>query len=578
MLPPRPSVVPLLRTLRLYERGDLRGDATAGLTTAVMLIPQAMAYAMLAGLPPIVGLYASLVPLALYAAFGSSRQLAVGPVAMVSLLVATGVGALAPVGSREFISLAVLLAGMVGLLQLAMGLVRAGFLTNFLSHPVLSGFTSAAALIIGFSQLKHLLGVSIPRSHHVHEILRGAAAQLDAINTPTVLLGVGSVALLTALKKYRPMFPRAVVVVVLGSLAAWLLGLTEEGVGIVGAVPGGLPRPQLPMMSLEAMRALLPIAVTIAFVGFMESISVAKTFARRDRYHVDANQELIGLGMANLGATIFGAYPVAGGFSRTAVNAQSGAKTPVASLITAGVVGLTLLFFTPLFFYLPKAVLAAIIMTAVFGLVDVAEVRHLWRVKRSDLALLGITFVATLTVGIELGIAAGVTASLLWFVVRKTRPHTAVLGRLPGTSVYRNVERNPSAETFPGTLIVRMDAAFYFGNVEFLRRTLQRCESAAAECLRAVVVDASAMNELDASADAALHAILEDFSQRGVRFVMAGVKGPVMDVMRRSGFDVALGRDHFFLTVHHAVAALEGGATHGLTDMLGPLVPHAVPS
>lgn len=550
--------MPFLSWLPGYDRANLRGDILAGLTTAVMLIPQAMAYAMLAGLPPIHGLYASIVPLAIYALFGTSRDLAVGPVAMVSLLVATGVGALAETGSEMFIAYAILLALMVGVMQLVMGVAKLGFLVNFLSHPVISGFTSAAALIIGFSQLKHLLGVDIARSKHVHEILTQAFAHLGEIEPITLGIGVGAVALLMALKKWKPGFPRALAVVGLGTAAVFFLGLQESGVAIVGDVPAGFPAPSIPTMDLDAMKQLLPIALTISLVGFMESISVAKAFANRKKYEVDANQELIGLGLANIGGAFFRAYPVTGGFSRTAVNAQAGSKTGLASVFTAGVVALALMFFTPLFYYLPKAVLAAIIMVAVFGLVDVAEIKHLWQVKKSDLALLAITFAATLTLGIEEGIATGVGASLLWFVVRTTRPHFAVLGRLPNTDAYRNVKNHPEAQTLDGVLMVRMDAQFYFGNVSFLKDRLSELEEeSVAGPLKAVVIDASSMNQLDSSADQALHDLAKAYDDRGVTLLVANVKQPVWDVLEKSHFVEEHGKEHFFLTVHDAAVHAE---------------------
>lgn len=548
--------LPLPAWLRDYQRADLRGDLIAGLTTSVMLIPQGMAYAMLAGLPPIVGLYASIAPLVLYALFGSSRQLAVGPVAMVSLLVAAGVGAIAEQGTEAYLAYAVLLALMVGAIQLGMGLLRAGFLVNFMSHPVISGFTSAAALIIGLSQLKHLLGLDLPRSHHIHTVLLGAAERLGEVHLATLLLGAGAIAALLLLKRWRPTFPGALLVVVAGTLAVVGLDLSSGGVAIVGEVPGGLPDLGLPPLEFDSITSLLPTALTIALVGFMESVSVAKAFARRNRYEIDPNRELIGLGVANLGGALTGGYPVTGGFSRTAVNAAAGARTGLAALVTAGMITLTLLFLTPLFTFLPKAALAAIIMTAVFGLVDLREVAHLWKVKRSDLALLVLTFVATLSLGIEEGILTGVVASLLWFVVRTTRPHTAVLGRLPGSEVYRNLENFPEATARPGVLAVRVDAQFYFGNVTFLKDELRRLEEAAATTLCAVVVDASSINNLDSSADAALHEIAEGYEERGVQLHFATVKGPVREVMARSGFTARLGDDHFHEDLAAAMAAL----------------------
>jgi SulP family sulfate permease len=556
-LAPKPSGVrrylPFLGWMKGYDRKNLSGDLSAGLTTAVMLIPQGMAYAMLAGLPPIVGLYASLVPLALYSLLGTSRQLAVGPVAMVSLLVAQGVAPLAETGTEAFVMYAVLLAGMVGVIQLLMGVFRLGFLVNFLSHPVVSGFTSAAALIIGFSQLKHLLGIDLARSKNIFTILENAFAALGDWHIATLVIAVASIALLLGLKKWKPVFPRALAVVVLGSLAVFLFGLHDAGVAIVREVPAGLPSPSLPSLDVSAMQQLLPIAVTISLVSFMESISVAKAFARKNRYEVDPSQELIALGAANIGGTFFGAYPVTGGFSRTAVNGQAGAKTPLAGLVTAAVIGLTLLFLTPLFYYLPKAVLAAIIMTAVFGLVDIAEVKHLWKVKRADLALLAITFVGTLGLGIEEGILIGVGASLAAFVFRTSRPHVAVLGRLPNTDEYRNVKNYPEVELTPGVLAVRFDAQFYFANVTFLKDTLRDLELAAAEPVTTVVLDASAMNQLDSSAEAALADLYDSYADRGIDLVVAGAKGPVREVLKRSGLWERLGDEGLALTVHEAV-------------------------
>ena len=553
--------LPLLRSLQDYRSATLKDDLIAGLTTAIMLIPQAMAYAMLAGLDPIVGLYASTVPLVLYALFGTSRQLAVGPVAMVSLLVASGIGAAVATGGvagdpASIAGLAALLMLMVGVMQLGMGLVRLGFLVKFLSHPVIAGFTSAAALIIGFSQLKHVLGVNIPRSHHVHTILLEAVRQAGDINWLTFGLAAASVAALMSLKRFAPRFPRFLLVVAGGALAVWGLGLDSLGVAIVGEVPSGLPAPSLPSLDLASVQALLPIAVTIALVGFMESISVAKNFARAAGYELDADQELKGLGLANIGGAFFGGYPVTGGFSRTAVNAQAGARTGVAAIITAAVVALTLLFLTPLFYYLPKAVLAAIIMTAVFGLVDIKEARHLWHISRADLAMMGVTFAATLTLGIEQGILAGVAASLLWFVWQTSKPHVAVLGRLPGTTVYRNVKRNPKAPTAPGVLALRIDAPLYFANTAFLKATLARLEEELDAPLTALVLDAKAISSVDASGDALLHELVDDYLARGVEVWMAGLRGPVLDVLEASGLIEKLGQGRLVHRVHEAVDAL----------------------
>src|SRR5699024_8306075 len=378
------------------------GDLSAGLIVAIMLIPQGMAYAMLAGLPPVIGLYASTIPLFIYALFGSSRQLSVGPVAMLSLLVLTGVSTMAEPGTEKYISLTLLLMLMIGLIQFLMGLLRLGFIVNFLSHAVISGFTSAAAIIIGLSQLKDLVGVKLEANHVLMQLIE-TFTRLPEIHPITVMIGVGSIILLIVFKNYIRQIPGPIVVVVLGIFLVSRLQLEKVGLAIVGQVPQGLPTFSLPTFSIDAVIALLPIALTISFVGFMESIAMAKALASREKYHIEPNRELIGLGLANIGGSFFSAYPVTGGFSRSAVNYESGARTPLATIITAFLILLTLLFFTDFFYYLPKAVLAAIIMVAVYSLIDIKEALHLFNIRRVDGWTWLITFIATLSVGIEQG-------------------------------------------------------------------------------------------------------------------------------------------------------------------------------
>lgn len=564
--------VPILASLKGYTRATFRDDLTAGLTTAIMLIPQAMAYAMLAGLDPIIGLYASILPLVAYAVFGTSRQLAVGPVAMVSLLVASGVGALANPGTPEYLSYAILLSLMVGIMQVGMGLARLGFLVDFLSHPVVAGFTSAAAIVIGASQLKHLLGVDLPRSHHVHEIFHHAILEAGHTHLPTFAIGIGSLVSLVLLKRWNPRFPRFLAVVVIGTLAVWGLDLQAAGVAIVGDVPAGLPGLTLPTFDLSAARDLLPIALTISLVGFMESIAVAKAFAREGGYELDADAELRGLGAANLVGAFTSAYPVTGGFSRTAVNAQAGARTGVAAILTAAFVALTLLFLTPSFYYLPMAVLAAIILSAVAGLIDFAEARHLWKVSRPDLAMMGLTFAATLGLGIEEGIAIGVFASLAWFMRKVQRPHVALLGQVEGTQAYRKLERNPTARPIPGALILRMDAPLFFANATFLKNTLRDLEAARTEPLRAVILDCTGIGQVDASGATALDDLVDDYRQRGVAIYLAGVHEPVQALLDRAHLPDRCGEAAFTLSVHEAVqragragdcGCVDGAATEG---------------
>ena len=543
---------PPLKWLPKYGSDDLQGDLVAGFTVGIMLIPQGMAYALIAGLPPIYGLYASLLPLVLYALFGTSKQLAVGPVAMVSLLVAAGVAPHASGDMGRYIELAVLLAFMVGVLQFAMGVARFGFLTNFLSHPVLSGFTSAAALIIGLNQLKHLLGIDLARSSYVHEILWGALQNMGATNLTTLATGVGSIVILVGLKRWNKAFPASLVVVVISILTVWGFDLHKQGVRIVGSVPSGLPEMSAPSLAMGDLQTIWPTALAIALVSFMESIAVAKVYASKNRYEVDANQELIGLGLANIGGALLQSYPVTGGFSRTAVNAESGAQTNLAGLISAGVIALTLLFLTPLFYYMPNAVLAAIVMVAVVGLIDVEEARFLWRVKRADFALMMTTFAATLGLGIEEGILVGVIVSLIVVIHRSSRPHSATMGRLPETNTFRNVKRHAEALTRSDVVVYRMDASLYFANTSFLKDEIHQI-MVEDPALKQLVFDAYPVNDIDATGAETLKEIIEDFHESGYKFYFAGVKGPVMDVLKRAGVVDLVGEDHFFMEVHTAV-------------------------
>lgn len=559
---------PLAQQMQSYDRDALQGDLSAGLTVGVMLIPQGMAYALIAGLPPIYGLYASLIPLVVYALFGTSRQLAVGPVAMVSLLVAAAVGPIAGGDMELYIGMTLLLSLMVGVLQFGLGLARFGFLVNFLSHPVLSGFTSAAALIIGLSQLKHLLGIDIPRSNFIHEILGTAIQQAGDVHGITLAIGIGSILLLIGLRRWLPMIPGALGAVVATTLLVWGLDLHEMGVSIVGSVPDGLPAFTVPPMDADAVRRLVPSALAIGLVGFMESIAVAKVYASRHRYEVDANRELVGLGLANIAGAFFSAYPTTGGFSRTAVNDDAGSKTNLAAVFSAGIIALTLLFLTPLFYFLPNAVLAGIVMVAVFGLMDIEEAVHLWKVDRTDFGLMMLTFAATLTLGIEQGILAGVIVSLIVVIYQTSQPHTAVMGRLPGTKTYRNVNRNPEALTHSHTVIVRMDADLYFANASAFKDLMLEIDLKD-DSLETVIVDMYPVNQIDSTGAHTLHEVIETCHRNGIDVLLAGVKGPIKDVLDDTGLSDDLGDDKFFLEVHNAVRAADPSAVGVEEDPAG---------
>lgn len=544
---------PVLKTIRNYRTPDFKGDLNAGITVGIMLIPQGMAYAVLAGMPPVYGLYASIVPLLIYALFGTSRQLAVGPVAMVSLLVIAGVGEMAEVGSDRFIQLAILTALGVGIVQFLMGLFRMGFLVNFLSHPVLSGFTSAAALIIGASQIKNLLGVNLPRINYVHEIVAGLSQQLSEIDPVTAAIGLGSIAAIILIRKWKKTFPSALFVVAAGTLVTFGFGLAEEGVKIVGEVPKGLPSFDSGFVNFSDLKLLIPTILVISLVSYMESIAVAKAIAKKYSYKVDANQELIGLGMANIGGSFFQSFPTTGGFSRTAVNDQSGANTTLAAIISAGIIALTVLFLTPLFYYLPSAVLAAIIMVAVAGLFDYKEMVHLWKTDREDFAMLMVTFVATLALGIEEGIGIGVLISLALVIYSSSKPHSAELGRLGTSKTFRNIDRYNEAKVSDDVLIYRFDAPVYFANVEHFKEQIDRKVEKHGKELRLIILDASAINTIDSTGVHMLTELIHELNERGVSLYIASAIGPVRDKLKKSGVVELMGEHTYFFDVDDAL-------------------------
>ena len=563
--PPRPRTNPATRLLPIlswgpaYDRRDLRADLAAGVTIGAMLVPQAMAYALLAGLPPEVGLYAATIPVLVYAVFGTSRQLAVGPVAIVSLLTASALAPIVEEGTAGYLAAAALLALMVGVVHIVVGFGRLGYVVNFLSHSVLVGFTAAAAIIIGLSQAKHLFGISIERQDHVYQTVVEVVRHLGDTNGPTLAVGAGALGALIALKRLAPRVPSALVVVVASIVAVEILDLESRGVRVVGEIPDSLPTFGLPELSGSLIGDLAVTALVITMVGFMESIAVAKVYARRHGYTVDPDQELIGLGAANVAAGLFGGYPVTGGFSRTAVNDTAGAKTPLASIVTAAIVVVTIAFLTPLLSSLPNAALGAIIIVAVIGLIDVAEMRHIARVKRSDLIGLGVAFGATLVLGIELGIAVAVVASMLVVFARMSMPHTAVLGHVEGTTSYRNVERFPEAATVDGVHLIRIDAALSFVNAANVRTRLLRCADELGGCgpggPRALVLDASGINDIDATGVEMLDQVLGELAEQGVTVHVADVKGPVRDVLHRAGLWDGLA-DRIHASTHDAVEAI----------------------
>lgn len=520
-----------------------------------MLVPQGMAYAMIAGLPPVYGLYAAMIPQVVYAIFGTSRQLAVGPVAMDSLLVAAAVTMLAEVGTDQYIVLAILLAFMMGMVQLLLGLFRMGFLVNFLSKPVISGFTSAAALIIGLNQLKHLLGIDIARSNYIHTILYEASQQWSSINIIALAIGIAGIIILKNIKKLHKAIPGALIAVVLGILLVQFLHLDDAGVKIVGVVPEGLPGFVVPDLGSTHFNELIPAALTLALIAFMEAVSVAKSIQanHKGEYEIDANQELIGLGLGNVVGSFFGSFPTTGGFSRSAVNEQAGAKTNLAAIISAALIALTLLFLTPLFYYLPNAILASIIMVAVFGLIDSKYPIFLWKTRKEDFIMLMIAFIVTLLVGIKEGILLSVVISLVAMIYRSTRPHYAVLGKFPDSKVFRNIERFDDLVIREDILSIRYDADLYFANTSHFIDSIKKEVEKKGSKLKLVIVQGNSIAHIDSSAYLALSELIQELEKQNIIFYFSDLIGPTRDFLKSAGIDQVGEKEKSFDDVDSAI-------------------------
>ena len=550
--------IPILSWLPGYNKAALSGDLSAGLTVGVMLIPQGIAYAMIAGLPPIYGLYTAMTPQVIYAIFGTSRQLSVGPTAMDSLIVAAGITSIATVGPDNYIAAAIMLAFLMGLMQLAFGVFKLGFLVNFLSKPVISGFTSAAAIIIGLNQLKHIFGIEIPRSNQAHSLLYDTGIAINSTNLITLCLGIGTILTIIILKKYLKKIPAALTAVILGILIVKFFHLDLYGVTIIRDIPTGLPTPSIPDFTQNYFKDLLPLALTLSLIAFMEAISQAKAIEdKHNDYKVDANQELIALGLSNIVGSIFKSYPSTGGFSRTAVNDQSGAKTGMSFIIAAGVVALTLLFLTPLFYYLPKAVLGGIIIVAVVGLINIKYPLKLWKYKKDDLIMLLGTFAVTLTIGIKEGIIVGVILSLGFLIFRSTRPHIAECARIEGTDYFKNVERFENAKGRKDVLILRFDGQLYFANTNYFKDQLNDMIAKKGPTLKLVILNAEAINHMDSSAVHMLDKTIKDLCKKEIFFAVAGAIGPVRDLIFNSGLAETIGKELMFVEVNKALECLD---------------------
>ena len=551
---------PFLQWLPKYSKRDFPKDLLAGFTVAIVLIPQGMAYAMIVGLPPVYGLYASLFPLVVYAILGTSRQLAVGPVAMDSLLVAAGLGALSISSFDAFLATLLFLTLLVGLIQIILGFLRMGFFVNFLSKPVISGFTSAAALIIIFSQLKHLLGITIEGSSKFHELVFNAVQNLGETNFFDLGFGVIGILLIAGLKFWNKRIPGILIAVVIGTLAANIFNLENEGLKLVGAVPGGLPHMSLPFSNLDTnvhyLKDLWPIALTLALIGYLEAISIGKGIEEKNNEdHIDANQELVAIGASNITGSFFSSFPVTASFSRSAINNETGARTNLSGLITALLVLITLLVLTPLFYYLPKAILASIIMVSVFGLIDWNYAIRLWKHRKDEFTLLILTFLFTLFIGISSGILIGVLISLLLMVYRTSKPHIAVLGKIRDTDYYKNINRfDKTIEIRKDLLIIRFDSQLYFGNANYFKRKLLQLIKAKGSSLKGIILNAEAINYIDSSAAQMLIKVIKKVHDSDIEFYIAGAIGPTRDIIFSSDIIKELGKEYLFARTQEAVS------------------------
>lgn len=567
-------LLPFTDWLFHYRRKDLGGDMVAGVIVTIMLVPQSLAYAMLAGLPPQYGLYASIAPVFVYGLLGSSRTLSVGPVAVISLLTAAGLSQLAEPFSAQYVSLALLLALMTGVFQLALGLLRAGFVANLLSHPVVAGFITGSSLLIIASQLKYIFGVNAPSGHWPYESVVGLARAISHTNPLTLGMGVAAIALLllarAPLRKLLRLAglgesaslllsrvsPALLVLAGIGAVA--LFGLDARGVAVVGDFATGLPGLTLPSLDVPVLGTLAPLALVIVLAGYVESVSVGRSLGARRRQAIDPDQELVALGAANIAGGVTGGFPVTGGFSRSVVNFDAGANTGLASMLTAGLVAVVALFAAPMFADLPQVVLAATVIVAVAGLVNFKEIIRLWRYSKADGALMAATIIAVLAAGIEIGIAFGVGASLIIYFARVSRPHMAAIGRVGDSEHFRNEDRH-AVQTYPGLLLLRVDENLFFANARSVEERVLRYVARTPE-LRHVVLVFSAVNYVDASALETLESLIAELAQAGVTLHLAEVKGPVMDGLDRVGFAKKLKPGRIYLSTDAAARALSTNA------------------
>jgi len=562
------KIFPCVQWLRQYDKDQFTDDLVAAVIVTIMLVPQSLAYALLAGVPAEVGLYASILPLVFYMVFGSSRTLAVGPVAVVSLMTASSIGSMGLATQAEYLQAAVILALLSGIFLVLLGILRFGFLANFLSHPVVAGFITASAIIIAVGQVRHILGIQAG-GDNLPEQLTSLLEGLPETSTETLWVGGFALVFLTAARLWLkqgldrlgvPAFAAGIIVKAAPVIAviitiAWagLADLGSAGVALVGAIPAGLPNLALPGIDRTMVQELALPAILISVIGYVESVSVGKTLAAKRRQKINQNQELIGLGAANIGSALSGGFPVTGGFSRSVVNYDAGARTPAAGLFTAIGIGVATMTLTGYLALLPKATLAATIIIAVLGLVDFSILKKTWVYSRSDFIAVAATIVVTLLAGVETGVSTGVAASLVLHLYKTSRPHIAEVGEIKGTKHFRNVKRH-QVETFPTILQLRVDESLYFANATHLEEEIFRNLNERPQ-LEHIILMCNAVNEIDISALEVLESMNEILKEQGVGFHLSEVKGPVMDHLEGTHFLAAL-NGQVFLSHYQAVQTL----------------------
>jgi sulfate permease, SulP family len=518
-----------------YNRDLFIKDLIAGITLFVMLVPQGMAYAMLAGLPPVMGLYASTLPLVIYAFFASSRHLSVGPTAITSLLVFSGISAVGQPGTPEYVTLVILLALMVGVFQFSFGVLRLGFIVRFISPSVLSGYTSAAAIIIALSQLKHLLGINLGNYFQVHLLLKDVGSGIGQLHWTTFFLGIGSIIFLLVVRKLSPRTPAALLLIIISIMVVYFLGLNKQGVKIVGMIPSGFPSLVRPTITLQAVQQIILASLTIALLGFMESIAIGKSIADKEKYKINPNRELKALGLANMIGSFFQILPINGSFSRSAVNHQNGGATQMVSIITGVLILITLLFFTSFFYYLPNAVLAAIIIVAVYKLINIKQFKKLIKIKSDDGWSWLVTFLVTLFIGIQWGILIGAIFSFYLLLSRMFKPNIIELGYLEKDKVFRDLKRFPHAKTLDEIIIVRVDSSLHFANIYYLEEKIGHFLYEKPK-VNMVIIDFSGVNDMDSSACKSLEEFKDQLDGKS-KIYFVGMKGSARDTANRAGWN-----------------------------------------